>query len=292
MKKKLFQFKPITIILLVITTIILLVYSLGYKNALPFIQYFSYLYSTFSLIVVLSNIKRLYLYTKNNILNTKFYKNTKKSLYKHKYIKKYFEDVRFKNLINLCLSSIINFSFIFIKFVDGINNKSIWFISLSVYYFLLTLIKLFLLNNLRKYDNEKEFNVYRNIGYFIMVLNIALVIMIIQMVKSNVAIIPKGYIIYLTALYSFYLIISAIINLIKYGKYKSPILSSIKVINLLTASVSILMLQTTMIATFGENNFEYMRLMNSITGGIISAITLVISTYMILKGQKQIKKCS
>ena len=179
--------------------------------------------------------------------------------------------------------------FIFIKFVDGVNNKSVWFISLSVYYFILTLIKLFLLNNLRKYNEKREFIVYRNVGYFIMILNIALGTMIIQMISSNVAVIPSGYIIYLTALYSFYLIISAIIDVIKYRKYKSPILSSIKVINLLTASVSILMLQTTLIATFGNNDFEYMKLMNSLTGGFIAIITLAMSAYMIIKGQKQIK---
>ena len=292
MKKKLLQFKQSTIILFAITTIILLVYSLGYKNAIPYIKYFSYLYSTFSLIVVILNTKRFHLYIKNKILNTNVYKGIKTNLYRNKYIEKYFEDLKFKNLINLCLSSIINFSFIFIKFVDGINSKSIWFVSLSVYYFILTLIKLFLLSNLKDYEQKKEYIVYRNIGYFLMPLNIALVVMIIQMVRTNVAVIPEGYIIYATAFYSFYLIISAIINLIKYRKYKSPILSSIKVINLLTASVSILMLQTTMIATFGENYQGYMRLMNSVTGGIISLITLGISTYMILKGQKQIKKAS
>lgn len=119
-----------------------------------------------------------------------------------------------------------------------------------------------------------------------MILNISLVIMII----SNVAVINSGYIIYVTAIYTFYLIISASIDVVKYKKYKSLILSSIKAINLLTASVSILMLQTTMIATFSENNIEFMRLMNIITGSIISIVTLGISTYMIINGQKQLSQ--
>lgn len=109
------------------------------------------------------------------------------------------------------------------------------------------------------------------------------------MVNSNVAVVYEGYIIYLTAFYTFYLIISAIINVFIYKKYNSPILSSVKIINLLTASVSILMLQTTMIATFGENELEFMRLMNSITGGAISILTLSISTYMIIKVHNKLK---
>ena len=284
-----FQFKPITILFFVISTIILLIYSLGYKNALEPIKYFSYLYSTFSLIVVLLNTKRFYSYLKDGFLNTNIFKNTKKLLYKSKLIKKYFEDINFKTLINLCFSAVINFSFIFIKFTDGLLNRSIWFVSFSLYYFLLTIVRIILLNNIRKFNKKKEYMIYRNVGYFIMILNVALVIMIIQMVNDNVAVVYEGYIIYLTAFYTFYLIISAIINVFAYKKYNSPILSSVKVINLLTASVSILMLQTTMIATFGDNELEFMRLMNSVTGGVISVITLSISIYMIIKGRNKIK---
>ena len=198
-KKNIFHFKPITIILLIISTIILLIYSLANDKALDPIKYFSYLYSTFSLIVVLFNIKRLYLYLKNGFLNTNIFKNTERLLYKNKLIKKYFKDVNFKTLINLCFSAIINFSFIFIKFTNGIINKSVWFVSLALYYFLLTLVKIVLLNNLRKFDKKKEYKIYRNVGYFIMALNVALVIMIIQMVNSNVTVVYEGYIIYLTA---------------------------------------------------------------------------------------------
>ena len=108
------------------------------------------------------------------------------------------------------------------------------------------------------------------------------------MVHSNVAIVYDRYVIYLTATYTFYLIISAIINVFVYKKYNSPILSSVKVINLLTSSVSILILQTTMIATFGENDLKYMQLMNGITGAAISLLTIGVSIYMIKKSYRKI----
>lgn len=289
-KNKRFQYKISIIIFLVISTIFLLSYSLGTNNPNSLIKYFSYLYSTYTFIVIIFNIKRFYLYFKSKLFNAKVYKKIKAFLYKNKYLKKYFEDIRFKNIVNLCASAIINLTFIFLKFINGILNKSVWFISLSLYYFILTLTKIILLNSLKEYKKEIEYKVYCHIGWFIMVLNIALVIMIIQMVKSNVAIVYGGYVIYLTAIYTFYLIINAIRNVIKYRKYNSPILSSIKNINLLTACVSVLMLQTTMIATFDNNHLEYMRLMNSITGSIVSIITLTISIVMIIKGQKNINK--
>ena len=122
------------------------------------------------------------------------------------------------------------------------------------------------------------------------ILNLILTIMVIKMVFKNTITIYPEYVVYLSALYSFYLIISAIVNIIKYKKYNSPVLSSIKIVNLFTASVSILMLQTTLIVTFGDNPEDFMMLMNSITGGIICFIILIISTHMIIKGNIRIKK--
>lgn len=112
--------------------------------------------------------------------------------------------------------------------------------------------------------------------------------MIIQMVAKNVAIIYDDHVIYLSAMYSFYLIISATINIFRYRKYNSPILSSVKIINLFTALVSILMLQTTMIARFREDSFDYMRRMNSVTGTIVPAIILSTAIFMIFKGNRKI----
>ena len=288
MNKNLFHYKCSTILFLIISTILLLIYSLGYDDSFEPINYFSYLYSSFSLVVVICNIKRFYLYLKKKFLKTKLFNNINIFLNKNRLIKRYFDDIRFKNVINLSISAIINFGFIFINFINGILNKSIWFISVALYYFLLTIIRIILLNNLRKYNIKKEYKIYRNVGYFILVLNVALVIMIIQMVHSNVAIVYDRYVIYLTATYTFYLIISAIINVFVYKKYNSPILSSVKVINLLTSSVSILILQTTMIATFGENDLKYMQLMNGITGSAISFLTIAVSIYMIKKSYRKI----
>lgn len=288
--KRIISLKPIFIFLLIILTILLLKYSLSNENAISFIKYFTYLFSTFVLIVSVMNIKRAYLYIKKKITSINFYKTIKNKLFENKYTKKYFSDKKYKNLLNLYIGITINLVFIILKFKDGIIYKSLWFISLAVYYILLVITKYFLLANLKKTHSEKdEYRIYRNIGFFLLILNLALTIMIIQMVAKNVAIIYDDHVIYLSAIYSFYLIISAIINIFKYKKYNSPILSSVKIINLFTALVSILMLQTTMIARFKEDSFDYMRMMNSITGTIIPAIILSTAIFMIFKGNRKIK---
>jgi len=285
MKKK-YYLNPIIIFLLIISTIILLIYSLGTKNPIEVIRYFSFLYSTIVLIITILNIKRFYLYIKAIIINSKAYQHTKNKLFNIKIIRKYFEDLRFKNLINLSLSTIFNLIFIFINFINGIINKSLWFTSLSIYYLFLTIIKIYLLTNFKSSTKSTENNIYKYVGYLLMLLNLILSGVMVQMIIKNKAVADNSYMIYLNALYSFYLIISAIINVIKYRKYKNKLLTSVKIINFFTATVSIFMLQTTLLATFGENQLEFIKLMNTITGSVISILTLGISSYMIIKSNK------
>ena len=279
--RKLLNFKYSTIIFLIISTTLLLIYSLGIKEANKIIVYFSYLYSSFSLVVVIYNTKRFSLYLKTQIKETKIYVNYKNKIYKNKYIKRYFIDIRYKNLINLSISSTINLCFILINFINGVSSKSFWFISISLYYFILTIVKIILFTDLKNHNNK-----YRNIGYFILLLNIVLVIMIVQLVRTKVPTINNEYLVYLNAIYSFYLIISAVINVIKYRKLNNTLLSYVKIINLLAASFSILMLQTTMISTFSKDEFIYMSLMNALTGSAVSIFSIVVSLYMIIRTHK------
>ena len=56
------------------------------------------------------------------------------------------------------------------------------------------------------------------------------------------------------AMYAFYSVITAVVNLVKFRKHGSPILPEAKAINLVAAMVSILSLETEMLAQFGEDD--------------------------------------
>lgn len=278
------------ILFLVITTVILLIYSQGFTGAFQPVCYFSYLYSAYTLVVVILNIKKFYRFLRKKIIAGQLFVKVRDRLCKVETIDRYFHDKRFKSQIHLYLSVGINGIFIVIKLREGIRYHSLWFISFAVYYILLIMIRFFLLTQFRKkYDMVYEYRVYRSVGCFLMILNLVLTGIIIQTIVKNVATVYKGNVIYASALYSFYLIITAIVNIVKYRKYHSPILSSVKVINLFTACVSILMLQTTMIATFGTAGGHFMRLMNTITGICEVTIILLISTFMIIHGTREIR---
>lgn len=80
--------------------------------------------------------------------------------------------------------------------------------------------------------------------------------MILMMIKTNSGFTYPGYVIYLSALYTFYTMGMSIGNLVKYRKLGSPILSAAKILNFVSAMMSVLGLQTAMISRFSKQLSE------------------------------------
>ena len=92
------------------------------------------------------------------------------------------------------------------------------------------------------------------------------------------------------ATYSFYSIIIAIINVFKYRRHKSPVLSAAKAINLVAAMVSVLSLETAMLAQFGGNEAPGFRaVMTAATGGGVCTVVIAMAIFMIIKATRQLK---
>jgi preprotein translocase subunit SecF len=93
------------------------------------------------------------------------------------------------------------------------------------------------------------------------------------------------------AAYTFTTLTVAIINVIKYRKYDSPIYSASKAISLAAASVSIITLESTMLTTFGGETMDdfTQKLMLGLTGGAIAAFIIGMAIYMIYQSTKRLK---
>ena len=100
----------------------------------------------------------------------------------------------------------------------------------------------------------------------------------------------QGILIYVIALYTFYVTITAIIDMVKFRKYKSPILSTSKIIKMASALFSMLFLETAMFAQFGaDTSAEVKRIMIMATGAGISVAVVSMAVYMIVHTTKEIK---
>ena len=114
---------------------------------------------------------------------------------------------------------------------------------------------------------------------------------VILAVHNNSGFSYPGLLIYAMALYTFYAAITAVINVVKYRRYESPILSAAKVISLTAALVSVLSLETAMLAQFGgADDPAFRQIMTASTGTGVSLTVLGMAGVMIVRSTKQLKQ--
>lgn len=179
----------------------------------------------------------------------------------------------------------VNVVYAMFKLLSGIVFKSFWFISFSLYYFLLIILRWNIAKEELK-DNinlEDEFIKYRKTGVILLFTNVILTIIILIIVNQKIMNIYPDWMAITVAVYTFYLLFNSIFDLMKYRKYKSPLISSSKVINVITSLVSLISLEIILIPTFGEGQTDFFEIMIMATGGGIALIIIVISLYMIIK---------
>ncbi len=162
--------------------------------------------------------------------------------------------------------------------------------SMSAYYLALGALRAYLVVGYRRRIPARECRCYRRTAWLLFLLNIPMGGMIVLMVRTNSGFSYPGYVIYLSALYTFYTMITSVLNLIKFRRLGSPILSAAKVLNFVAALMSILGLQTAMIARFSAHGEGYRRMMNAITGGFVYGIVVLIAVYMLLHSRTLRKK--
>lgn len=264
-------------ILIAAPAFVLVAYVLvtGIEGPLAYLAYFA---STYGLIVVLTGVFRMVRPIQQGVKN-------------HPLGGRLMEDVAFRAEISLYVGFTVNLLYIVVKMTSGIYYRSLWFVSLAVYYTLLAIMRFSLLYRRRKVDRTTELRRYRLCGAVLLLMNLALGGIVSFMVQQNRGYEYPGMLIYAMAAYSFYAVITAVVNVVKFRKHGSPILSAAKAISLVAAMVSILSLETAMLAQFGDKDDLFFRkAMTGAVGGGVCVIVLGMAVYMIVKSTKEIKR--
>ncbi len=290
--KKVCFLPPIWTVIISIPAYALMIYSLAMQINSP-VAYLSYVASAYALIITCTLLSRIGDYVRT----------ARKHIDRHPFVKKlleiplvqrYFQDVRFRTRVSLYMGLFINLLYIGMKLFSGICYRSFWFVSLAVYYLLLAVMRLLLVRREKRKSGrtpmEEEIHRYHLCGIILLVMNQALMGIVVYIVQQNRGFHYPGLLIYAMAAYSFYTIIIAIINLVKYRKHGSPILSAAKAINLVAAMVSILSLTTAMISQFGGDDEIFRAVMTSAVGGGVCTIVIAMAIFMIWKSAKQMKE--
>lgn len=221
------------------------------------------------------------------------YRTLKQKFIEHPYGNRYVNDVSYKVRVSLYISLGINFFYSVFKLVSAFIYSSFWWGAIAVYYIILSGIRFLLLRYMRSDGQHilSDWKWYSLCGIFMVLINLSLSGIIFQMVWQNRANTYHEIILIAMATYTFYTVTVSIIDLIKFRKHRSPALSAAKAIRFAAALVSLLSLETAMIAQYGESDL-FRQVMVGLTGAGVSIIVLGMSVYMIVHANRSIKALS
>ena len=111
-----------------------------------------------------------------------------------------------------------------------------------------------------------------------------------HMIEKNDMINYSRLVAIVSAVYTFYYVITAIISAVSFRKRDNAILAATKKLNISGAALSMFTLQTAMIHTFDGTVSSYSRTMNTITGTAVMLIMLWNALSMSIRAHRNIKQ--
>lgn len=222
----------------------------------------------------------------------RFFKNFKDE---NKYAQIWLKNTRLRVNVSLYGSLIWNTAYAVFQLGLGFWHHSFWFYSLAGYYIALAVMRFFLVQHTSKHKPgermKEELVKYRACGIVFLLINTTLSAMVFFMIYWNRTFNHHEITTIALAAYTFTSLAVAIMNVIKYRKYNSPVFSASKAISLAAACVSMLTLESTMLTTFSDGTMDLTtrRIMLGATGGVISVFIIVMAIYMIVQSNKKMK---
>ena len=280
-KALLFPHIAILLVLLPVSTV-LLVYSMVFIGTESVIAYISYVLAAYTLTVWCLRVPTV----------IRFFKNFKN---KNKYAQLWFSNTHLRVNVSLYGSLLWNTAYAVFQLGLGFWHHTFWFYSLAAYYICLAIMRFFLVQHTRKHNaGEKmreELIRYRNCGIAFLLMNLALSLIVFFMVYWNRTFEHHEITTIAMAAYTFGAMTMAIMNVVKYRKYNSPVYSASKAISLVAACVSMLNLESTMLTTFSDSTMTLgkRRILLGATGAVICVFIIAMAVYMIAQSSKKLK---
>lgn len=224
----------------------------------------------------------------------KQYKQIKEKIYNNPLGNRYMTDRVFRVNLSLSMSFVISMLYVGINLWSWHMLRSWWFMVLAVYYVIMAVMRFLLVRYVRiqKIGTNilSEWKRSRICAYILLLINLSLSGAVLMILYQSKGYDYPGMMIYVMAMYTFYSTIHAIVDIVKYRKLGSPIMSTAKIVSLSAALVSMLNLETAMFAQFGgDMALENQQLMIILTGAGVSIVVVTLSVILIVKATKAIR---
>lgn len=224
----------------------------------------------------------------------KRYRIIKQKIYSNPLGNRYMTDQTFRTEVSLYISFAVSMLYVGINLLSWHFSRSWWFVCLAVYYVIMAVMRFLLVRYVRK--NEigtsilKEWKRARICAYILLLVNLSLSGAVLMILYQNRGYDYPGIMIYVMAMYTFYATIHAIVDIVKYRKMGSPVMSTAKIVALSAALVSMLNLETAMFAQFGaEMSAEDRQIFIILTGAGVSITVVTLSILLIVRATKEIR---
>ena len=201
------------------------------------------------------------------------------------------KDAEFRIQLFLFLSFLFNFSYASFLFVVSRVYNSRWFFVMSIYYALLSLLRVFIFFHVvRAKKLRKRIRMIRACGYFLFLVNLAVSTMMFVLIYTAPHVKQHEITVITLATYTFSALTFAIVSGIKYVKKKNYAYTCVKVMSLISASVSLVTLTNTMLATFGDGDTSLRRIVLPLLSGVVAILIVVCAVVMIVKSEQALRK--
>ena len=225
----------------------------------------------------------------------RWHSRVREIVYGNTYIRQYVTDAVFKTQINLACSLALDVLYAGVNILLAVFFSTNWFAIFAGYYTVLSCLRILLFQNLlrRKENHLRELKRARFCSGILLTVNLVLSALVLMMLYRPHEFGDMGVLIYVAALYTFSALAVSLTGLIRFRKYKSPVLSVSRMISLTASLVSLLILETAMLSQFGgDMPLSMQNIFIAATGAGISIVIIVTALYMILKTTRMLRRLS
>ena len=225
----------------------------------------------------------------------KQYSTIKQKIYDNPLGNRYMTDRVFRTNVSLSISFVISMLYVGINLWSWHMLGSYWFMVLAVYYVIMAVMRYLLVRYVRIQkigtDILSEWKRSRICAYILLLINLSLSGAVLMILYQHKGYDYPGIMIYVMAMYTFYALTMSIVDIVKYRKMGSPIMSTAKIVSLSAALVSMLNLETAMFAQFGaEMSVEHQHIFIILTGAGVSITVVTLSIILIVRATKEIRR--
>ena len=284
-KKLLFPPIGLMVILVIVSAVaLILVFVKGMEQSIPAYIIYVLAFYTLSVVTVFCAM-----------VLPKQYSTIKQKIYDDPLGNRFLTDRVFRTNVSLSVSFVISMLYVGLNLWSWHMLKSYWFTVLAVYYSVMAVMRFLLVRYVRiqKIGTNilGEWKRSRICACILLLINLSLSGAVLMILYQQKGYDYPGIMIYVMALYTFYALTMSIVDIVKYRKMGSPVMSTAKIVSLSAALVSMLNLETAMFAQFGADMApEHQRIFIILTGAGVSITVVTLSVILIVNANKEIRR--